>query len=557
MTRTWMAQRLFIPLFGMVLLALLWLGVLSQDRRAEALNTATFQLELTNYARLLESHTRSVIRGLDQVVTHMKAEYEDDPAGFDLKAVVARSPILKGLSVQAGIIDAEGFLLMSTAPFSGRVNLGDREHFTVHQERDSDDLFISKPVLGRASGKWSIQLARRLNTPDGTFAGVMVVSLSPDYITDIYRQIDLGRDSAIVVVGRDGVQRARAAGDDRTPGQVISDAPYFAKLWSDGEGIVQGTIASDGVAHVGAFRQMADYPLAVIVSRPRTSLAEVHAYEHSLFLATGIGGSLLLMAGSALLLMLALRQQDTEASLRQREGELIAARNDLERRNRDMEQFTEVLAHHLQEPVRLQMAFAARLQKTIDQSLSEDAHKALTHVINGATRLRALLRDVQLYLAVGMLPAAQAPADSELALDSCLVRLNPVLAAAGAQIRRTPLPPAIIDQNRLIDVFSALIENAAAHHLPDQVPVIDISARQDDGMVVFSVSDNGPGIAAEFRERVFRVFERLNPENGKSGTGIGLPLVKKITEAAGGRAWIESSASGGACVRFALPMRLE
>ncbi|CAA7613800.1 putative Signal transduction histidine kinase [Magnetospirillum sp. LM-5] len=557
MTRTWIAQRLFIPLFGVILLALLWLTILAQDRRAEALNTATFLLELTNYSRLLESHTHSIIRGLDQVVTHMKAEYEDNPTGFDLKAMVARSPILAGLSVQVGIIGSDGFLMVSTAPISGRVHLGDREHFAIHQGQDDGRLFVSKPVLGRASGKWSIQLTRRLNQPDGTFAGVMVVSLSPDYITDIYRQIDLGRDAAIVVVGRDGVQRARAAGDDRTPGQSIADTPYFAKLWDQREGIVEGAIASDGVAHIGAFRQMVDFPLAVIVSRPQITMAEVHANEHALFLATGIGGSVLLLAGSALLMMLALRQQSTEANLRQRERELIAARNDLERRNRDMEQFTEVLAHHLQEPVRLQMAFAARLQKMLDLSGNTEASKALGHVVNGATRLRALLRDVQLYLAVGMLPPAHSPADCEMALNSSLVRLNQVLAAAGAEVRRTPLPPAIIDQNRLVDIFCALVENAATHHHPDQAPLIEVSARQEDGMAIFSVSDSGPGIPEEFRERVFRVFERLNPENGKAGTGIGLPLVKKIVEAAGGRVWIESSASGGACVRFALPVRSE
>jgi signal transduction histidine kinase len=556
MTRIWFAQRLFIPLFGLFLIALLWLGVLTQDSRIEAVNESSFRLELTNTVRLLDAHTRSVILGLDQVVMHIKAEYEDDPARFDLAAQVARSPILKGLSVQVGIIDADGILAKSTAG-TARLNLADREHFRVHVERDSGELFVSKPVLGRASGKWSIQLTRRLNTKSGDFAGVVVVSLSPDYITDIYRQIDLGRDAAIIVVGQDGILRARAAGDDRTPGQSIADAPFFPMLWQESEGFVTGLIATDAVLHVGAFRRLATYPLAVIVSRPASSMADRHAREHNLFLLVGLCGSILIGAGSALLLLLALRQQTTEHNLRLRESELIAARNDLERRNRDMEQFTEVLAHHLQEPVRLQMAFATRLQRLLEGVLTDETRPALDHVVNGATRLRALLRDVQLYLAVGLLPPARIACDVNAAIDVALTRLHAGISRSQAVIKRGPLTAAIIDQNRLADVFAALIENALTHHLPDAPPMIEITERRDGRMSVIEVTDTGIGIPEEFRERVFRVFERLNPESGRPGTGIGLPLVKKIIEAAGGRIWIEAPAAGGTRVCFSIPAQVE
>jgi signal transduction histidine kinase len=561
MTRTWAVQRLFIPLFGAFLVLLLWMTVVAQDKRSVQITESVLRNELINYARLLDSHTRSVILGLDQVATHMKAEFEDGPARFDLRTQVSRSPILKGLTVQVGIIDSDGFLMDSTAtvsrPAARRIFLGDREHFRVHVKEDTGRLFISKPVLGRASGKWSIQLTRRLNAKDGTFGGVVVVSLNPDYITDIYRKIDLDTNSALIVVGRDGVQRARASGEDRTPGQSIADASYFNELWGKPEGFLTGSVASDGIPHIAAFRQIEGLPLAVIVSEPLSTIDQRRQHDHDLYFTTGFVGTGLIVLGTALLMYLALRQQRVEYDLRQRESELLLARNDLERKNRDLEQFTEVLAHHLQEPVRLQMAFATRLQKLLEGQLTEESTRALDHVIGGANRLRALLRDVQLYLAIGMLPTAAHACDSEAALEAALVRLNIAIKHSGAAIKRRRLPKAVIAQERLTDIFSALIENALTHHAPDSPPSIEIAAATHGNTHTFTITDTGIGIPEEFRERVFRVFERLNPESGRPGTGIGLPLVKRIVESAHGRVWIEAPREGGTRVCFTLPAKTE
>ncbi|CAA7613507.1 ATP-binding protein [Magnetospirillum sp. UT-4] len=557
MTRTWLVQRLSIPVFGMLLVALLWAGVMDQDRRSAALREAAYRLELINYARLLEAHTRSVVRGLDQVVMHLKAEYEENPQAFDLRTQVARSPILKGLSVQVGIISADGLLQDSTAgrpPPDKPINLADREHFSAHVESDSGRLFISKPVLGRASGKWSIQLARRINHKDGGFAGVMVVSLNPDYITDIYSKIDLGSDSTIVVPGRDGIVRARAAGADRMVGQDFSAVAGFDRFWSEPEGTAAGPSPIDGVERIRAFRQVQDYPLAVSVARPAASLAATHGIEHQLLMAGGLAGTLLILAGSAMLYLLAVRQQAIERRLRVREGELVATRAAVEQQNRDLAQFTEVLAHHLQEPVRLQHAFASRLKTLLGEALTEDAARALDHVVRGAARQRALLRDVQLYLSVAQLPAAAQACHVRRALDLALERLEGQIRTSGATIRGDSLDAmARMDRARLVDVLAALVENAIQHASPGVPPVIEVAAQAaPDGRTIITVADNGPGIAPEFRERVFRVFERLHNEPGCDGTGIGLALTRRIVEAAGGTVTIEAAPSGGTLVRIVL-----
>lgn len=547
--------RYFGLIFGVLLIAALWAAVLHQGRHMADMQEAGYRLELTNYARLLEAHTRGIIRGLDQVAMHVKAEYEDDPQKFALKPMIDRSPILKGLSVQVGVIGPDGILITTTAALSPgqNVDLSDREHFRVHMAADTKQVFISKPVLGRASGKWSIQMTRRINDAKGGFAGVVVVSLDPDYLTDIYEKIDLGQDSRILVVGEDAVVRAQASGRDRTVGQSLADPAAFAQLWAQSDGIISVISPIDHRPHIRAFRRLPDYPLMVMVSRPEESLQALRSHEHQLFMAAGWGGTLVIAIGAMLLQWQVLRQHATERRLRGREAELNAARTDLEHKNHDLAQFTEVLAHHLQEPVRLQHAFSQRLMAVLPAPLPEAAQQALQFVLDGAIRQRALLRDVQLYLSIAQLPPATIPCSAESALDMALGRLEDKLAACHADIQRGDLPPVLIDQIRLADLFAILIDNAIEYRTPGTAPTIQIGAARHGALVEMWVRDDGIGIPEEFHTRVFRVFERLNPRRGDGVTGIGLALAKKIAECAGGRIWVENAPDHGTSIHFQLP----
>ncbi|MBF0375540.1 MAG: hypothetical protein HQL39_19285 [Alphaproteobacteria bacterium] len=550
-------HRYSVPGFGAVLLALLWLGVVDQDARLEKLRDAGFRLEMSNYVRLLEAHTRSVVRGLDQVVVHLKAVWEHDPAHFDLVNQVAISPILRGLTVQAGIIGGDGRLAASTAPMppGPPIDLSDREHFRIHKDADSGALWVGKPVLGRASGKWSIQLARRLNQPDGSFGGVVVVSLDPNYIADIHSQIELGPESTIVVLGRDGIVRARASGTDRTVGQSYTEASFFPQLWERQEGFVRGTGPIDAIPRIRAFRRLDDYGLVVMATRPEESLRGAHLYEHRLFLAAGWGGTALILAGTILLQWQSMRQQATERRLRAREVELEQARGDLERRNEDMGQFTDILAHHLQEPVRLQHAFGQRLRGQVGKIDSPEALQSLDYILTGAERLRSLLRDVQLYVALDRAPPPEARCLIAPAVVEALRSLGDRVPRAQVTVACDDLPWVGLDRKRAVDLFAALIGNAATYRRSETPLVVRVEGTRGDGVVDISVVDNGLGIPPEYRQRVFKVFERLHPGRAFPGTGIGLPLAKKIVETAGGTIGIEDGIEGGTRIRVTLPIR--
>ncbi len=225
----------------------------------------------------------------------------------------------------------------------------------------------------------------------------------------------------------------------------------------------------------------------------------------------------------------------------------------LEQRNQDLEQFTEVLAHHLQEPVRQQYGFTQRLERQLPKPLAPELQQSMDFVTKGAVRLRALLHDVQLYLSVSQLPPPTRSCRAGTALDLALDRLGDRLAETTVEFAPDPLPACRIEPHRLADVFFAVIENSIHHAQPDLAPHVRVACEQRECDTVLTLTDNGIGIPAQYHSRVFRVFERLAPDDRKTGTGIGLAMAKKIIESARGRIWIESPEAGGTRICITLP----
>ncbi|TAN51459.1 MAG: sensor histidine kinase [Rhodospirillales bacterium] len=542
--------------FGAVLLLVLWAAVFQQDRRAREASDAGDRQGLMNYARILESHTRSVILGLDQVVMHLKTEFEDDPKRFDLKKQMARSPILKGITVQVGIIDAEGYLLLSSSPIppGPRIDLRDREHYKVHAREDSGELFISKPVLGRASGKWSIQLARRMNGKNGQFLGVMVVSLDPGYIASIHDQIDLGPKSTILVLGRDGIARVRSSEGDRTVGQSFADVSFFKELWEKPEGFVRGASPVDAIERIGAFRQMADYPLAVIVSRSAEDLAASHQHDHRLLLIAGLSATLLVMAGIALLFWQFGLQHETERRLLAREAELMAARERLERSNEELKNFARIIAHDLQEPLRAIVSYAQLMNMRYKGKLDADADEFISFLVDGASSMKARLIDLLDYTLIDQFSMNLEPVALGEVLDNVRGTLAETIAKTQARIAYADLPSVMATPRRLGLLFEHLLENSLEYRSKDLPPLIQITAKVlADGFVEVSVSDNGIGIEEQYFDRIFVIFQRLHSSAYHSGTGVGLAICKKIVEQLGGRISVESLPGRGTTFRFTLP----
>jgi len=218
-----------------------------------------------------------------------------------------------------------------------------------------------------------------------------------------------------------------------------------------------------------------------------------------------------------------------------------------------LDRFLVVLAHHLQEPVRRQFTFAQMLRRSLTAPLNDIAVTSLEEIMDGATRLRAMLNDILHYLSIHQTPAIPTLCSAEEIFDEVCRESQPRILATGAEVTRGALPTLWLDHEQLTVVFRALLENALEYRRPDRPSHIRMSAETQGTEVIFSLTDNGLGVAPEYRDRLFQVFERLHADRARVGTGIGLALVRKIVEALHGRVWIEDGEEGGARFCMALP----
>ena len=250
-------------LFGLLLLGFVWGGLfykIQSERRSEYADALQ---ETAHYAMMFEEHTVRTIKGLDQVVLLLKERVEKD-GWVDIPRLVSEKRFEGQPVVQLGVADETGELTATNIVPFVRANVADREHFQVHKQQDTGMLFVSKPLVGRASGKWSIQLSRRVNKPDGSFGGIAVASIDPYYFAAFYQRLNLGEASSIALVGRDRIVRVRQSGNEVAIGQDFSNSEVIRRLAVSEVGSFTASSPVDGINRIYSYRALRDYPLVVV-----------------------------------------------------------------------------------------------------------------------------------------------------------------------------------------------------------------------------------------------------------------------------------------------------
>ncbi|MCV7090902.1 sensor histidine kinase [Mycobacterium interjectum] len=236
---------------------------------------------------------------------------------------------------------------------------------------------------------------------------------------------------------------------------------------------------------------------------------------------------------------------------------------ELRRSNAELEQFAYVASHDLQEPLRKVASFCQLLEKRYGDQLDGRGIEYIGFAVDGAKRMQVLINDLLTFSRVGRLGTTQTAVELDEALDAGLANLATAIEEADAEIVRPPqpLPQIIGDPTLLTMLWQNLIGNAIKFRHKDRRPrvVIDWEHRPGEhgghgGEWLLSVSDNGIGIAEEFTDKVFVIFQRLHGREVYSGTGVGLALCKKIVEHHGGTIWVDTAYTDGARFRFTLPI---
>ncbi|MBT1184541.1 HAMP domain-containing protein [Streptomyces sp. CJ_13] len=225
---------------------------------------------------------------------------------------------------------------------------------------------------------------------------------------------------------------------------------------------------------------------------------------------------------------------------------------DLKRSNAELEQFAYVASHDLQEPLRKVSSFTQLLQRRYGGQLDARADQYIEYAVDGANRMQTLINDLLDFSRVGRVHHTHEKIDLDSVMERTLSALSVGIEEAGAVITHDELPTLVADPTQMGMLWQNLIGNAVKFRRPDERPEIHVSAEREGELWRFAVTDNGIGIAPEYAEKVFVIFQRLHTKDAYHGSGIGLAMCKKIVEFHGGTIAIDPAHTDGTRITFTL-----
>ena len=226
--------------------------------------------------------------------------------------------------------------------------------------------------------------------------------------------------------------------------------------------------------------------------------------------------------------------------------------DELRRSNEDLEQFAHVASHDLKSPLQTVLQYTQLLERRYKDELDEDAASYFGFITGGVERMWTLINDLLRYsqVSTAKYPVSALTA-SEASLEFALINLQSCVTETRALITHENLPTLPVDPTQILQLFQNLIGNAIHYRSADR-PQVHISAVRQDSFWLFSVRDNGVGIAPDYHERIFEPCKRLHGSD-RPGSGIGLAICKKIVDRYLGCIWVESEMGKGSTFYFTLP----
>ena len=225
----------------------------------------------------------------------------------------------------------------------------------------------------------------------------------------------------------------------------------------------------------------------------------------------------------------------------------------LERSNKELEQLAYVASHDMQEPLRMVASYLQLVAKRYHGRLDAEADEFIGYAVDGAKRMQALINDLLTYSRLGTKARPFEPTDCQPLMATALRNLQVAVEESAAQIECDPLPRVMGDAMQLLQLFQNLLSNAIKFRRKGEPARIEVRVQRQGEHWRLAVRDQGIGIAPEYFERIFVLFQRLHGRGDYPGTGIGLALCKKIVERHGGRIGVESVPEQGTTFWFTLP----
>ena len=582
-----------------VLLSSLWIFIAIRSDEDKELVLKQSIANLQNIAISFKEHSQATIRNSDEALRIIKFHYELKGAkDFNLlNEYFAKKVIDVSFFNQAGIINADGIYEFSNLENHKKIDLSDREHFRILKDDYPYDVFVSKPVLGRASKKWSIQLTKRLSKSDGSFNGVAVVSFDPTYFVDFHKQIELGPQGFTSLVGVDGFVRTLRVGDVSKIDGSISKIAIPDLIKDKESGYFVSAAVFDDVKRIYAFERLKNQPLAVIVGiEENQALAE---YERLLRSYLVLGGllTLLIVAFTTIAILMLSKSQALNVRLQKSYNDMESAKQselDMSQRLTQSEKLAALgqlaagVAHEINNPIgyvnsnlgalrqyfgifeKIITSYEAyvssrnagefnitdnpeALKKKLNfEFIRQDIGATLSESQEGIVRVKNIVDDLKNFSRNDS-NTQWLPFDLHKAIQSTLNIVNyEVKYRADVVFEFGEIPEVECVPSQLNQVFLNLIMNAAQAQSPETRGKIVISTGTVEDNVWVEVSDNGVGIAKENLNKIFEPF--FTTKDQGAGIGLGLSLSYGIIQKHRGSLTVSSEPGVGTTFRIEIPV---
>ncbi|GJD95196.1 PAS domain S-box protein [Methylobacterium iners] len=298
---------------GLILVALLWAGLLYHlHLRSETIRQQSHH-DVRNLSVAMEQQVERLLVNVDQVMRFIQDDFRRDNEMFDPAAWIRRAASIGAVANQVSMYDAEGELIASKTPLAPgmpRFNIRDRDYFRALSAEPEIGLYVDRTLKGRITGRYVLQLARRLSHWDGTFAGVVVISLDPLFLSQQFEALDVGTFGSVALFGVDGFVRARhpvneGMYDINAATLSGGKKPFmgvFAHLKRSLTGSYEARSAFDGHTRIFGYRTLAAHPLVVTVGKSLDEVMAPFAMERNRALAVGAGTTAIV--GALIILLL-------------------------------------------------------------------------------------------------------------------------------------------------------------------------------------------------------------------------------------------------------------
>ncbi len=555
--------------------------------RTEALRAA--HVTTANLARVLEEQTDRSLAVVDAHLSTVVDLWAQLPAGQWPSASRLRG-LLTGKTGESSyvrsmfVLDAGGVMMFHSRAQDvlGR-SFSDRAYFQVHRDGNAG-LYVSEMIRGRLTGRWNMMLSRRLNNADGSFAGVVVALLEPDWLERDYADLDIGPNGLINLRHANGQLVARKPRLDDSIGQVLPSTAFLQKAMGSTDsasGEYESTF--DHVQRLYTARRVGNAPLIVLVALSKQDV--LASWRRTTVFYLGV--TFVLVAGIVVFTRRQQREKEdrertlatlgaSEAELRlhrdrlselveARTRELLQAKNAAEAANRAKSEFLANISHELRTPMHAILSFA-RLGRDKIESGSASLEKLALYMhridVSGERLLRLLNDLLDLAkLEAGKMEYDLKPADMWQLATETVAEMDEVARRKGVEMvlpnRDTPCM-VLGDALRLRQVLHNLLSNAVKFTPSGGRVRIEFEADQKlpDGRPALrmSVVDAGAGVPEAELQSVFDKFvQSTSTKSGAGGTGLGLSICREIVEQHGGRIWLVNNADVGATVHVLLP----